>query len=446
MTAQSLGVVTTAGLFGLLMVLAVGDPGLIVVIDEPPEAAEFGVPDGFLYQFDYDPARIALWGDIGMQVPIPPGTTFPAPPPCDVDLTDFAKLQNCFSGVGGGVAPGCGGFDGDADNDVDLDDYATFHATFVGPICNDVPVTVFVQGLTASSGLGDVMVTVLAAPNKKAEFIVQATQAVTVVSIDIAPTSGPLGTETVVTLQPAVPPIAFDSFSTAEWSGVFDPLSGPPSSPFAILYDATQVRESSSASAILVAGDGTPVNPPDFATFDFPGSLDGTLTLNLGLSLTRSSSFTPTVVTAVWESITYDDSSLSTGPPMLAGEPVELEILVLSNDPDPTPDEVVLLQSYSFHLAAVMRIAENPTTVANAPAFIEVDLVTFDIGGVEIDRRENVSLDLVTGDDGDPSNLVYHSDLAIPIVLVDVALNPVEYPNVMVLQAEGSGSAHIIPQ
>jgi hypothetical protein len=48
-------------------------------------------------------------------------------------MTDFADLQSCFTGRSGGVFPGCDTFDEDADDDVDVEDYARFVRTFIGP-------------------------------------------------------------------------------------------------------------------------------------------------------------------------------------------------------------------------------------------------------------------------------------------------------------------------
>ncbi len=223
------------------------DPGLIVVIGETPEPVEFRGPENSPYKFHYDPARITLWDSIDMQNPIPSGTVFQAGgavPGCEVDLSDFASFQACFSGDGGGVAPACEGFDEDADNDVDLDDYATFHGMFIGPVCNVVFVPVFVEGLTASTGLGDVVITLLTDPDGDEVFAVEATEPATVVSIDITPTSGPVGTAITITLQPAVGPLAFDPLTMAEWSGVFQPIVGPSSDPFTTTYSSSQFRES----------------------------------------------------------------------------------------------------------------------------------------------------------------------------------------------------------
>jgi hypothetical protein len=48
-------------------------------------------------------------------------------------------------------------------------------------------------------------------------------------------------------------------------------------------------------------------------------------------------------------------------------------------------------------------------------------------------------------DDGDPDHIVYHNDLAIPIILVDVDLNKANYPNVVLLKVVDGGSAVVVP-
>ncbi len=53
----------------------------------------------------------------------------------DVDMPDFARVQECFGGDGTPppTGMGCYNFDFDYDEDVDLDDYAEFTARFTGP-------------------------------------------------------------------------------------------------------------------------------------------------------------------------------------------------------------------------------------------------------------------------------------------------------------------------
>jgi hypothetical protein len=52
----------------------------------------------------------------------------------DVDLDDFAGLDLCLAGPGGGLAAGCGCLDFDSDNDVDLGDFAGFEVVFTGSL------------------------------------------------------------------------------------------------------------------------------------------------------------------------------------------------------------------------------------------------------------------------------------------------------------------------
>ena len=51
----------------------------------------------------------------------------------DVDLVDFASLQNCFTGLGESLSAGCGSFDFDEDGDVDLLDFEAFSHAVDGP-------------------------------------------------------------------------------------------------------------------------------------------------------------------------------------------------------------------------------------------------------------------------------------------------------------------------
>ena len=53
----------------------------------------------------------------------------------NVDLTDFAGFQLCFTGPGGGpLGEGCEAFDADDDGDVDLADFSDFQLAFTGPM------------------------------------------------------------------------------------------------------------------------------------------------------------------------------------------------------------------------------------------------------------------------------------------------------------------------
>ena len=49
-----------------------------------------------------------------------------------LELDDYADLEACLAGPGGGLGPGCECFDFDSDNDNDLNDVATFQENFTG--------------------------------------------------------------------------------------------------------------------------------------------------------------------------------------------------------------------------------------------------------------------------------------------------------------------------
>ena len=51
----------------------------------------------------------------------------------DVDLTDFAQFEICFTGPGGALVPGCEPGDFDGDNDIDCDDWAQFVLAWTDP-------------------------------------------------------------------------------------------------------------------------------------------------------------------------------------------------------------------------------------------------------------------------------------------------------------------------
>lgn len=96
--------------------------------------------------FDLDAFGILLWKDTlsgdgttvradlvfhAIEVCAPSFGDFDAD--CDVDSDDLALLENCYSGPGVPLAPGCGAYDRDGDNDVDHDDFGAFQREFTGP-------------------------------------------------------------------------------------------------------------------------------------------------------------------------------------------------------------------------------------------------------------------------------------------------------------------------
>lgn len=419
-----------------------GSPGTVVVIGETPESIAFQVPGDSPYKFQYDPARITLWDTVDKQNAIPPGAVFtagPGVPGCEVDLSDFAALQSCFSGKNGGVVPGCTGSDTDADNDIDLEDYATFHATIVGPLCTIQTIPTFVEGLTASTSLSDVQITLLIDPDVDGEFTVEAIQPVTVVSISITPTSGALGTAVTITLQPAIAPLAFGPLTTAEWSGVFQPIQGPSSDPFTMTYSISQFLTSSPsiATVIVGGGDGLPPLPPEGI---LPGSMVGAINIVLAShDLDRSFDFQIAGSVLDWFRLDYpqDEFEFLDDPPMLSATP--LDKIPIYEVPSAGAMPEFLSVAFFYHTACVLLLAENSFTVAVAPASFTVDLISFDSSGVEVDRVLGVVLAL-DAMDGDPDHLTYHSDLARPIVHVEGTIDKQQFPDQIILLGNDGGT------
>ncbi|MHC4089353.1 MAG: hypothetical protein ACYSVY_03575 [Planctomycetota bacterium] len=379
---------------------------------------------------------------------IPPGAEFTAPalpgdsePDCDVDLDDFAFFQHCFTGSGGGPpGPGCGVFDFEPDTDVDISDFAVVQANLTGPVCGTVPFTVFVEGLTPSTDLGDVVIMLLTDPDGDDIFEVEATQDVTVLSIEISPSSGPLGTPLTLTMQPAISPIAFDTATTADWSGVFQPVVGPPSSPFTVTYSPSEFRESAPGTAVMILGegDGLPPLPPEGVG---PGTLLGSIAIDLSAhELTRSLGFQVSTSAIDWSAVIYaqDAAGYLDEPPTLDTLPRD-EIPIYKVPSGGAVPEFVEV-AFFYHTACVLHIDENAITMAEAPASFLVDLVTFDSTSVEVGRVEDVVLTL-DPDDGDPNFLTYHSDLATPIVFVEGTIDPGMFENLIILDAAEDGTA-----
>ncbi|HWL92703.1 MAG TPA: hypothetical protein VNT79_04140 [Phycisphaerae bacterium] len=325
-------------------------------------------------------------------------------------------------------------------------DTALFVTALLSGVTATSTVTLFAQGLSASASLCDTPVDILTDENENGTFVLAGTVETTVVLLTLSPSSGPAGTRVTASMSPATAPLTFTANTTATWVGVFQPLVGSPSASFQIQYSAAQVREQSVAQADLIVGDGTLVNAPDFATTRAPGSLVGTLSLNFGnIIVAKPFSFAPTP-TGQWRKIEYMDSSISTGPPVLGVEPDTLEVMALSIEDNPEDQhESVFVHAYGFHYAALVEIEENATTVVNSPASLFVDLVSYDSTAAQFHVLSNIELVKVTND-GDPSLIIYTSDLEKPVILVDYPLDPLDFPNVWLLRMPegGEGLAAIV--
>jgi hypothetical protein len=428
-----------------------------VVVGGDLQPITFSLPTGIDYQLSYDAARLGLWFDPARTLPAPPLTTFQTPAQIvHGDLTADARINGAdiqtFADVLLGVNTDpalIAQADFDDSGVASLSDMPLFVNALLaaGPFQNTV-IILYADGLTVSTNLCDAPVDLLTDPQGTGSFALADTAQLTVADLTINPQTGGLGTPVTITLTPAIAPLAFDANTIATWTGVFQPMVGAPSNPFQIQYDASQFREQGPSQAVIVVGDGTVTGAPDLATTLGPGSIVGMVTIQLaGFSVDGSFTFSPSPA-GMWQEIDYLDTSISEGPPVLGVEPDTLEVMVLSIEDDSADQaEFILLHAYGFHYAAVVKIDENPTTIADAPPTLAVDLVTLDPAGVEVDRFSNLTLTKVAGDDGDPAHLVYHNDLTMPIILVDFPLNQETFPNVILMEMPtgGNGLAMIVP-
>jgi hypothetical protein len=141
---------------------------------------------------------------------------------------------------------------------------------------------------------------------------------------------------------------------------------------------------------------------------------------------------------------------------VIAGEPVEVgtEVNVGWDCFGGNPDNGACQICFNFDTEDGNPLASMATQVycyddpmqacETPPAAMLVDVVSFDAGGFEIDRVEDLVLNFVGLDPGNPSQTIYHNDLLRPIVLVDVNLDEQLYPNVVPLYVIDGGSAVIV--
>lgn len=414
-----------------------GDPGLVTVVGEQPVALDISVPSSSAYKLSYDPARVAVWDTVTKDNLIAPNAEFTAPavkgdaePDCDIDLGDFAGFQRCFGA--GPLGPCCDVFDFEPDADVDLTDFASLQPTIAGPEnCVPVTATVFVEGLTASTTLGDAAIDVLADPDGDTIFTLQSTEEVTVVTLTISPSSGLLGTPINIQIQPSIAPLAFSSSTTAEWTGAYAPQDTSTTGEFTVSYDATAVRETSASNAVLIFGDGE-ITMGDPGHPSFGGILNGEISVSFDDGIaTKTFDFTAE------PSFTYVQGYMGAGdeiadPPILGPIPVENQYVTLES-------------SYSAQVLLTVLADSNSFTTAIAPAALAVELVSEDSLGVEIDRVVlTCYLEQDRGDDFGPDRLVYYSDWELPIIFVNHLVNDAEHPTLSVLEVDESGRVYPI--
>jgi len=108
-------------------VVAYGQGGLTIVLDEPQAATTLGAPDGTMFDVvTVDPAASSITFQVR-------GILGDLDDDGDVDLLDFALFQACFTGPQVSAPEQCQSADLDRDGDVDVMDFWIFAARFTGP-------------------------------------------------------------------------------------------------------------------------------------------------------------------------------------------------------------------------------------------------------------------------------------------------------------------------
>lgn len=93
------------------------------------------------------------------------------------------------------------------------------------------------------------------------------------------PTSGRLGTVISLEVSPHTPGYELTSETSASWTGVYQPPMGPASSGFSVAYPVNQVTVTGDWTAQIILGQGSFTNPPNPASLEGFGTLEGTISL-----------------------------------------------------------------------------------------------------------------------------------------------------------------------
>lgn len=338
-----------------------------------------------------------------------------------------------------------GGYDAEADLDssgtVDLADIPLFvEVLLFGMPPPASTVTLFAEGLSASTSLCDTPVNVLTDPNGTGTFTLAETRDTTVMAFTVSPTNGTFGTPVYITMSPAIVPLVFDSSTSAAWVGVFQPAIGPASGSISMAFSPTQFRETSSGQAVLILGDSSFSCGGGIDTVALPGALQGSLTIQLaGRALSRNAvNLTPTsgpLLTA----ISYDQQDAH---PYIGPTPASLEVVMTGNGNGAA--ETLLAGLVLNHLAVVMEVDRNGYTQTEAPSNLTVRLISKTSAGEVLQSVDSLTL---ARDDpmSSPSKFLYHSDFAVPIVLTDAPLDPNNYTLVLPVHATDQGQIVILP-
>ncbi|MFH1417442.1 MAG: hypothetical protein ABII12_04045 [Planctomycetota bacterium] len=328
-----------------------------------------------------------------------------------------------------------------ADGVVDLADVPLFvDVLLFGPPSPSSAITLYAEGLAASSDLCDAPIDLLTDPEGDGTFALAGTEELTVVDVTFSPLSGGIGTPVTITLTPAVLPLAFNDGTTARWSGVFQPIVGSPTDNITINYSESQFRETLANQAILIVGDSSVSQTGDISRDSLAGAMVGQMTINFGIvEVSKPLQFVPTSGPVITQ-IGYDQDAL---PFVVDPSSATLEIVMTTNGNG--ADETLLAGQYFNHLVVALEVDRNLITEAEAPAAITVTLISRTHAGADLQTVPNLSL-LRNDVASSPTAILYHSDFSVPIVLTDVLLDPNDYSLVIPVYAADQGEIAILPE
>ncbi len=308
----------------------------------------------------------------------------------------------------------------------------------------------YAEGLTPSTVLGDLPIELQIDPTGGTSFQSVLTKNLTSVDLNISTDPISLGTEISIEMSPAIPPLAFDCGTRADWIGVYSPLVGDDSSPFQILWSPSAFLVGGPSAGQIVAGGNRIHHSTLLQPSSAPGEFDGQLRVRLsnGIELLREttlpsgSEIPGSLYTIQYVPNVAGEYIASIGAKSTTLRQVDLSVF---SDPD-HPEENILLESETYHYTAVLLVEENASTLQIAPDSIAVSISSLRSEGSTIDTIHDLVLDRVAGDDGTPDFIVYHSPLERPIILVsDFPINRSEFLTVIPLRTQIGGTIVVRP-
>lgn len=265
-------------------------------------------------------------------------------------------------------------------------------------------------------------------------------------TLQITPSSGGLGTTFTLTLSNTS--LAFDSGTSASWTGKYTPSGGTATSAFSVTFNASQFREQSGTEAKLVLGDGSFSNAPNVSGLAGSGVLNGQLIITFSGGQTHYQCISISVNgdASQWRSVSYLSAPTSPNAAVIGGVVSQIPLFAISEFANAAQiSQEALIAAKEYHLAPVVLLDDNTQSSAGAPSSLSVDLVAFSSNGTEVSRVSGVQLarlgsPLVSGKIG------FAPDLTKPILLIDTALTAANYPGVRLLRGVEGGTVSIVPQ